>query len=97
MTTFKEIFNGNPDSAVGNIQRSGMAAMIPIVIGLGGAVIQNLTSPELGIIPPLVTMLVPTTIGIMEMFRQFKITDRKNEKMDKRFYENVKKMKSLLK
>lgn len=92
MDKLKIIFNGNPDSGVGNVIRSGMAVIIPMMIGLGGAVVQNLTHPELGIIPPLVTMLGPTAIGILEMFRQFRITDRKNEEMDRRFFGNVRKL-----
>ena len=52
MDKLKIIFNGNPDSGVGNVIRSGMAVIIPMMIGLGGAVVQNLTHPELGIIPP---------------------------------------------
>ncbi|VVA44210.1 conserved hypothetical protein [Candidatus Roizmanbacteria bacterium] len=92
MDKLKTIFNGNPESGVGNVIRSGMAVMIPMMIGLGGAVYQNLTHPELGIIPPLVTMLGPTAIGILEMFRQFRITDRKNEEMDRRFFGNVRKL-----
>ena len=92
MDKLKTIFNGNPESGVGNVIRSGMAVIIPMMIGLGGAVVQNLTHPELGIIPPLVTMLGPTAIGILEMFRQFRITDRKNEEMDRRFFGNVRKL-----
>ena len=38
-------------------------------------------------------MLVPTAIGIIEMFRQFKILDKKNAEMDERFYKNVRKLK----
>ena len=97
MATIGEILNGNPDSAVGNVIRSGMAVAIPFLTGLGGAVIQSIRSPELGIVPPLVTMLVPIAIGVAEMFRQFRITDRKNDEMDKRFYGNVRKMRNLLK
>lgn len=76
------VLNGNPDSGVGNITRAGMSAMIPILLGLGGATIQSINSPELGIIPPLVTMLVPIAIGVVEMFRQFRIIDRKNDEID---------------
>jgi len=92
MATIREIFNGNPDSAVGNVIRSGLAVAIPILTGLGGAVIQSIKSPELGIIPPLVTLLAPTAIGIMEMFRQFRITDKKNDEMDRRFFRNIRKL-----
>lgn len=86
MATINEIFNGNPESGLGNIPRSVMAFAIPMALGLGGAIMQNLTSPELGIIPPLLTMLTPTAIGIMEMFRQFRIIDKKNDEMDRRFF-----------
>ena len=92
MTKLSEILNGQPESGSGNIIRSGMAVMIPIVLGFGGAVIQNITHPELGIVPPLLTMLAPTAIGIMEMFRQFRITDKKNEEMDQRFFDNIGKL-----
>ena len=89
MDKLKTIFNGNPDSGVGNVIRSGMAVIIPMMIGLGGAVVQNLTHPELGIIPPLVTMLGPTAIGILEMFRQFRITDKKNNVADERLHRSI--------
>lgn len=89
MDKLKTIFNGNPDSGVGNIQRAGMAAMIPIMMGLGGATIQLSRSPELGIIPGLIIMLVPASMGILEMFRQFKIIDRKNEEMDDRTFDRL--------
>lgn len=92
MATISEIFNGDPESGLSNIPRSVMAFAIPMALGLNGAVVQNLTSPELGIIPPVLTMLTPIAIGIMEMFRQFRITDRKNAQMDKRFFENVRKL-----
>ena len=84
MKSLEIILNGNPDSALGNISRSVMAFAIPMALGLGGAVVQNLTEPELGIVPPLLTMLVPTAIGILEMFRQFRVTDKKNEEIDRR-------------
>lgn len=89
MNRLKTIFNGDPDSGVGNVIRSGMAASIPMLIGLAGAVYQNLTSPELGIIPPIITVLGPTAIGIIEMFRQFRITDKKNDEMDKRHEQSL--------
>jgi len=92
MPELKAIFNGNPDSGVGNIQRAGLSAAIPILMGLGGATIQLLKNPEVGLVPALITMLVPTAIGIIEMFRQFRITDRKNAQMDRRFFENVRKL-----
>ena len=92
MPELKAIFKGNPDSGVGNIQRAGLSAAIPILMGLGGATIQLLKNPEVGLVPALITMLVPTAIGIIEMFRQFRITDRKNAQMDRRFFENVRKL-----
>ncbi|MFA6081437.1 MAG: hypothetical protein WC741_03445 [Patescibacteria group bacterium] len=92
MATIKEIFNGDPENGSSNIPRSVMAFAIPMVFGYGGAIIQNVTSPELGIVPPIVTMIVPVTIGILEMLRQFRITDKKNDEMDRRFFGNLKKL-----
>ena len=86
MATIREIFNGNPESGSSNISRSALAFAIPMALGFGAAVIQNLSLPELGIIPPLATMLVPTAIWILEMFRQFRLTDKKNDEMDNRVF-----------
>lgn len=89
MNKLRMIFNGNPDSGVGNIQRAGLSAAIPILMGLGGAAIQLLKTPEIGLIPALITMLVPATIGIIEMFRQFGIVDKKNKAIDDRTFDRL--------
>lgn len=88
MEKLKIIFNGNPDTGSGNINRARIALVTPLLLGLAGATYQSVISPELGIIPPLVTMLVPAVIGITEMFRQFRISNKKNAKIDKTFYVN---------
>lgn len=89
MTTIGEIFNGDRKSGASNIPRAAMAFGIPMLLGLGGATLQSLSSPELGIVPPLLTMLTPTAIGIMEMFRQFRLTDKKNDEADERLHKSV--------
>lgn len=89
MATVSEIFNGDPKSGSNNIPRSAMAFAIPMALGFGGAIIQNLTSPELGIIPPVLTLLAPTALGIIEMFRQFRLTDRKNDEADERLHRSL--------
>jgi len=83
MTTIGEIFNGDRKSGASNIPRAAMAFGIPMLLGLGGATLQSLSSPELGIVPPLLTMLTPTAIGIMESFDNLDSLIKKMTKLTK--------------
>lgn len=74
MDKFKMVFNENPDSGVGNIQRAGLSATIPI--GGNDPTFKNSRSRSYSRLNHDVSA---NSMGIIEMFRQFRITDKKNK------------------
>ena len=88
MDRLKIIFNGNPNTVSGNINRAIIAATVPL-LSIGTAIHQSLTSPEIGIVPPLITMFVPTAIAALEMFRQSRVLGKKNKEMDDRTFDRL--------
>lgn len=88
MEKLKVIFNGNPDIGLGNVNRAIIAATVPL-LSIGGAIHQSLTSPEIGVIPPLITMFVPFAMAALEMSRQFRILNKKNKEIDDRTFDRL--------
>lgn len=83
------IFNGRPDNPADHPIRVGLSVMIPMLLGLGAAISQTILQSSEGLVSPIITLVVPTAIGAIEMSRQLYMENKKSKKLDERIHKNI--------
>jgi len=81
MTSSKDIINDANTSGVDNINRAGMAASIPMLLGLAAVGVEYFLFPEISTLTQALTFAGPTIFGLIEMARQLRIVNKISNEM----------------